>query len=200
MRVGVAIPSGTMVHTNFALSLAALMGNVRDHQCLLINSRSSNIAISRNRAVLEAKAAQCDALLFLDTDMSFPADTLERLVRADKDIVGCNYVMRQPPYAALARSLGNAHVQVQGVTQVERLPTGVMLIRMAVFDRLPQPWFRFPVLDNAEIGGEDYWFCDAARQAGFSVWMETDLSLQVVHWGEMGARWTGGGHELLPKI
>ena len=63
-----------------------------------------------------------------------------------------------------------------------------MLTRMSVFDRLAKPWFQMPVFGE-EVGGEDYFFCDAARAAGYKIWMDTDLSLMLAHWGEVGYRW-----------
>ena len=45
------------------------------------------------------KPMSADEILWVDTDMQFPEDALLRLLAHDKDIVGCNYRTRTPPYA-----------------------------------------------------------------------------------------------------
>jgi hypothetical protein len=108
------------------------------------------------------------------------------------DVVGCNYVMRQSPFRSLVTGLTPT---VQGMTEVARLPTGFMLIDMKVFDKLKKPYFRFPFQEEApgipaSLGGEDYAFCDAVMAAGGKIFMDTDLSLELTHWGEMGVQWS----------
>jgi hypothetical protein len=36
--------------------------------------------------------------------------------------------------------------------------------------------------------GEDYDFCNRARTANIPVFMDTELSLEIIHWGEAGWR------------
>ena len=66
-----------------------------------------------------------------------------------------------------------------------RIPTGCLLIRMSVFDKLPRPYFRFESNEESgDIIGEDYIFCDRARAAGFRVWCDPALSHEIGHIGQ----------------
>jgi hypothetical protein len=213
-----------MVHANFAMSLAALAQGVQAYEGVahvrimpegLINTKGSIIPKSRNTLVAQAQAMKMDYLLFLDSDMMFPQHTLARLLAHDKDIVGAAYVQRVKPYALLAKILGRDRQLVQsGIHEVAGLPTGCLLIKMDVFDKLKKPYFRTPAIEEGQtlrealaattdgdaiaeqfqhlcvddgmpkILGEDYYFCAAARAAGFQIWMDIDLTYQVEHVGE----------------
>ena len=80
MRVAIIIPSGTLVHANFAIALAAMVARLDNTEIALINPKSSLVASSRNRGVKSALETTPDYILFLDSDMSFPQDTLDRLM------------------------------------------------------------------------------------------------------------------------
>jgi glycosyltransferase involved in cell wall biosynthesis len=200
--VCVAVPSGSLVHANFAIALAAMVRDTRDVGFNFLNIKSSNIAISRSTAVEKAQEAGFDYLLFIDSDISFPSDGLKRLLNHAEEtghkIVGCNYVQRQPPFRSLAYGLLNDGTQqeVQGFVQVRRLPTGFLLINMKVFEQLVPPYFRFGFQEKTDIlpaciTGEDYWFCDKMFELGIEMWMDTDLSMNLIHWGDRGVQWSG---------
>ena len=69
-----------------------------------------------------------------------------------------------------------------GLEQVDSVGCGVMLVRLSVFDALPQPWFSTPYNGREHIG-EDLYFCQQARAVGFDVWIDHDLSQRVRHTG-----------------
>jgi hypothetical protein len=144
------------------------------------------IADLRNKAVKAAQAAGASHLLFLDSDMRFPEDTLDRLLQHNLDIVAANYVQRTMSEWCVARSEG-VPVQSQGRTGlqvVDSTGTGVMLIRMSVFDQLPTPRFDTPC-DGQVFTGEDVFFCQRAQMAGFDIFIDHDLSQDVRHQGSV---------------
>lgn len=126
------------------------------------------------------------AVCFPSGDMVFPRTTLHRLLVHRKDIVGATYVRRVPPYSILGAALqGEPTCDEQGLAEMKRLPTGCPLIRMAVFEALSQPYFRFLNDERTgEILGEDYVFCDRAREAEFRIWCDTRLSQEIAHIGQ----------------
>jgi hypothetical protein len=149
------------------------------------------IANLRNTAVKLAQAVKASHLLFIDSDMRFPEDTVDRLLAADKYIAAANCVMRTMPELWVARKDG-VHVSSVGKSGLEAVDTmgcGVMLIKMGVFDALSQPWFSTP-FNGSDHTGEDVFFCQLARRAGLSVWIDHDLSQMVRHTGtvELGAQ------------
>ncbi len=192
-KVAIVVPSMAMVHMRFAMALAGVVAESARYAVLdIINPRGGVTAANRNQGVLRALKLDADYVLFLDSDMSFPSNTLVRLLAARKDIVGANYVARGPGHRSLVIPKGNVKTTAAGVVEVDKLPTGIMLIRTEVFKKLKKPWFIYPAFEE-DIGTEDYPFCDAAREAGYQIYCDIDLSLEVVHWGDMGFRWNAQG-------
>jgi len=178
----VAIPCLDMVAADFAFSLARLIGRGTPTMTV-VDARSSDVAWSRNECVRQALAGPYSHLLFLDSDMNFPADTLTRLLGHGKPIVGATYVRRNAPFNLLGAFPGDT-VASTGVVEALELPAGCLLINVAVLRKLSWPWFRFDY--GPEPGqriGEDIWFCRKAREAGVKVWCDLDLTKELHHVG-----------------
>ena len=124
-----------------------------------------------------------------------------RLMRHDVDIVGANCISRRPPYALTARTEANEWVytsnESSGLEKVGKVGTGVLLVSMEVFKNIEPPWFNlewFPMghhLHTQEgnqdvLLGEDYWFCDVAKKAGYEIYIDHDVSKEVLHIGQFG--------------
>jgi hypothetical protein len=184
--VAVCFPSGDMVHADFALALAGVCAAAADFETPIVNAKSSIVAEARNRCVELARGHGAGHLLFLDSDMVFPRATLERLMAHGKDIVGATYPKRVAPHPALGAVLEGGRVEGGGaLVEMRHLPTGCLLVRMAVFDALDAPHFRFAVdAATGAIVGEDYDFCNRARAAGFAVWCDPGLSFEIGHIGQ----------------
>jgi hypothetical protein len=189
--VTIGIPSGDFVHADFAMSLAMLCMSP-GAQVALANAKSSLVPLGRNQIVGAAQAMKATHLLFLDTDMVFPADTLKRLLEHEKDIVGATYSKRAPPFHSLTITEEGALAQISsGLHRVKLLPTGCLLIRMHVFDKLSLPYFNLET-EGEQLRGEDYYFCEKARAGGFDLWCDGDLSSQLGHIGQNIFRLNGG--------
>jgi GT2 family glycosyltransferase len=179
--VAICIPSGDMVHADFAANLAAL--------CLdpgarigLINNKGSLISVGRNNCVAAAQKINAAYAFFLDTDMVFPVDVLKRLLKHDKDIVGALYAARRPPFQSIGVPFEGT-AEVNGLRRMKTMPTGCLLIKMRVFEKLSKPWFSERV-EGEKILGEDIHFCERAHAAGFEIWQDTALAREVGHIGE----------------
>lgn len=203
LTIGIVVPSGDQVHANFAMALAFMMHVSRGARLPLINVKGSNVARQRNDGVAQAQGLGCPWILMVDSDMTFPPNALARLLAHQKDIVGGTYARRCLPHDNLAKPKGGESQVVNGgLVEVDALPTGFLLIRTEVFEKLKRPYFRWGVLEEGEeradglkgpyLPGEDYNFCEAARAAGFSIWLDVDLSYELVHWGEHGIRLSAG--------
>ncbi|HEY6028335.1 MAG TPA: hypothetical protein VIV09_15670, partial [Pseudolabrys sp.] len=101
MKIGIVSPARDMVHTGYAFDLANMIGfTCATRPDITIGSYVSlgtMIFDQRIKLVREAMEEGCDYILWLDTDMRFPKDTLIRLLAHDRDIVAANYVTRQIP-------------------------------------------------------------------------------------------------------
>lgn len=195
-QIGIGVPSGDMLHTNFAMAMAAMCfyNGLMKMPIAIMNQKGGHIADARNRMVEHAQKINCEWLLMLDSDLTFPPQTLARLLSHDKPVVGCTYARRSQPHDNLAVPLGQQPVQnASGLTAVDRLPTGCLLLRLDIFKKMKRPYFRFEHVEEdvekgikPKTGAEDYYFCDAVRRAGETVWLDVELSFALTHWGEVG--------------
>jgi len=186
IRIAISVPSGDMVHADFAMCLARMCTTTHGMLVNVINNKSSIVAIARNNGVQLAQEFGAHYLLFLDSDMMFPENTLWRLLMHRQDIVAATYTKRVPPYPTLGNVLsGDVSLAPPGLVEMARVPTGCLLIKMHVFDKLPRPYFRFEANEQTgDIIGEDYIFCDRARAAGFRIWCDPVLSHEIGHIGQ----------------
>jgi hypothetical protein len=195
-RVAIAVPSGDMVHADFAIAYAQLCMASAALQLQLITVKSSIVAQARNNGVELAKNCGADFIFFLDSDMLFPPTALFRLLLHRKDIVGATYTKRVAPFEILGTKLTEQPAVLSGdLLEMQRIPTGCLLINMCVFEKLSKPYFRFETGADGAIVGEDYVFCDQARAAGFRIWCDAVLSREIGHIGQQVYRLpTAGSH------
>lgn len=196
LKVAIGLCSGDMVHTDMAMCLARMMMYTA-LKCTnisilgIINRKCSTIHAGRHECVVEALKLGADKLLFIDSDMMFPHDSLSKLVAGNVDIVGCDYMKRRAPYENTTRILRDnkeilAPLDSEGLKEVHRIGTGFLLVDMNVFKTIEEPYF-LPGAEIIETGpqfiGEDYNFCDDARSKGFNVHCDFDLSKKIGHIG-----------------
>lgn len=189
-HIAIGLPSGDMVHKNHALSLAAMAFSY-GMKLTLLDSRSSIITNARNECVKQAQLNNADYLFFIDSDVCFPNHALVRLLSHKLDIVGATYHRRVPPFDVLGRTLTEGPTEVKtGLLEMAGLPTGLLLIKMRVFDKIKRPYFRLIHTEESEglpegdTLGEDYYFCNKMREAGVKMWCDVDLSYSVGHVGQ----------------
>lgn len=205
--IAIGIPSVDFVDADFMMSIASQCQSFRG-VTMMVNSKGCYIDLGRMKclnAAREATATLSDGriikpthLMFFDSDMTFPNHTIQRLMSHDKDIVGCIYSMR---IADKDGNIPNIGRTVGGVTSMktyidsplvdmELLPTGILLIKMSVFDKLPDydddgPIFGYRWMkDLKAYEREDVRFCRIAREHGFNVWCDPWLSMQIGHIGQ----------------
>lgn len=144
---------------------------------------------ARNAIVDEAQKLNVDWLLMLDDDMiinphgSYPTPDyglIEKLVAHDKDICGALYYQRTGAClpVAMVKSGERGYRFLRddeltgGLQPVDVAGGGCLLVRMKIFDRLPQPFF------SAEHEyGTDVQLCRAAAEKGFTVWLDSSVEL-----------------------
>ena len=146
-------------------------------------------AQARRKLTARAIAHQDTHILFIDDDMDFPYRAAHRLLEHDKDIIGANYTSRfYPPQPLAVKDMKFISSRGRsGIEKVDHVPTGLMLIKTAVFAKLEKPYFESPALEDGDDGmSDDVYFCRKARKAGFDVWVDHDLSMEVQHIGQIG--------------
>lgn len=185
-KIGVVVPSGDTVHSRFMVALVSLFqySLARGLELVIINPRSSSISQGRSIGVEIAQSRGVEYILFLDSDMIFPYTTLEGLLSRGKDVIGATYVKRMLPTSLNHHELDGASPEVgHGVREVSHLPTGILLIKMSVFDGWEKPYFRMHYPGDGTEIAEDFYFCDRVRAAGGSCWLDADLTKYIGHLG-----------------
>lgn len=179
--VMIGVPCGDRVHTQFMHSIWGLGRQYPGKQGVILG-HSSMIVNARNQIVEGCQAfttPKVDYLLFLDSDMTFPPSTIQRLLKHDKDIVCATYRRRGPPYDLLGHGPKG---EATGLVEMTHIPTGCLLIKMSVFDKFTKPYFRFEADEAAGMThGEDFVFSRDARAKGFQLWCDLDLTTEIGH-------------------
>lgn len=201
-RVVVGMPAGSEVKTMFALDLQRfyryVIKNQKDVELLNpLMASGSLIPMQRQLIVEAALKLEATHIMWIDTDMRFPATTLAGLLSRDKDIVGAGYPERRPPFKPTAfRSWNDMDLRAYtmehstGLEQVVALGGGMLLVRTDVYKEMPRP--HYLVGWSNERGnylGEDMYFAYRAGQTGFDTFLDHDLSKLIGHTGDFDFTW-----------
>lgn len=143
---------------------------------------------ARNAIVRHARELDATHLLWVDDDMTVPADIVQRLAAHGRQIVGGVYHQRKPPYRPVAWDFNDRNEMVyltalkdDGLMQVGGIGTGCLLIAMEVFERVPEPWFLCRHDPDAPAGfayqfvGEDVDFAYHLKDLQIPVWLDCDV-------------------------
>lgn len=192
MKITLATVTNRQVQPQTLESLLKLVNHSKDIDFhILVATRGFNIAENRNYCVIQAIKNGSDYLLFVDDDMTFPEDTLEKLLAHEKEIVGVNSYSRCLPLSStvgLMDEKGNyKHPDYHPEFEM-RIPEepfkaffvgcGVCLIDMKVFKKVKKPWFKFITgKDGQVIHGEDGYFCEQAKKKGIDIWCDPTIPI-----------------------
>lgn len=189
------------------LSLLAPLANCR-HAILSIKDMDRGPA--RTALVKQARSYGARWGMFLDDDTVPPPDAMQKLQyvleNADEDVavVGGIYTTKSDPAVPLVfqdYGIGPYWRWKRGdVFECQAVATGCMMIRLSVFDDLPEPWFvDVHGVEHARSLGlyrngdalplstewtDDMYFCYRLRNAGFR--MMAHGGVLCDHWGQDG--------------
>ena len=196
-RIALCCPTGEDVRTAFAVSLFETLQYTVAHaddsiEWVKLNAfATSMLPWSRHELARISLAQGATHLLWIDSDMQFPADMILRWAKRDEPIIGINAMSRRPPYNCTAQNEAMQHIVTSpdstGFEKVGRTGFGIIWVAAEVFRAVPQPWFNFQWLEDRQCyRGEDYFFLEAAKRAGYGVVIDHDISKKVVHIGQFG--------------
>lgn len=204
LKLGIGIPHNTY-YAPFAF-FDSFIAMEKIPFIYLRSSAGNNIAGMRNNIVKAALKNACSHLIMMDTDQIYPHETITRLLEHRLPIVGCKIHRRYPPFDPLMFS-GEPHKYLNiddddyepgALVKVDATGTGCVLFDMRVFQDIPAPWFAEEI--NPETGevetGEDFYFCQKAREHGFDIYVDT--SLNVGHLSQMIVN--EGTHKLYKRV
>lgn len=193
LKICVALCTNRLVQPLTTISLMHLIEATDLPLHILLADRGYNIAENRSYAVIQAKKNNCSHILFVDDDMTFEGDILDKLLALKKEIVGVNSYSRVLPLRSTVGLMDeNGEYMSPEKYPFQEIPAepfkamfvggGVMLIDMKVFEKLEKPYFAFEADQEGMITeGEDGYFCRKAREKGIEIWCEP--SVKVGHLG-----------------
>lgn len=198
MKTLIAIPCMDMVHTNF---LKSILGMRKVGEVQFQISCSSLIYDARNGLVKRAIEGKFDRILWLDSDMDFEPDLMERL-SADMDegreYVTALFFKRKAPikpciYSELAymRNPDNGNLTPIAVCledyprdQLFEVAASGMAATMMSVDLAKRVQEKFGQPFSPQLGfGEDLSFCGRAKQVGARMWCDSRIKVGHVGMG-----------------
>lgn len=173
----------------------------KEHQISLITLESSMLSSSREKIVRQAlKNKEYTHLMWVDSDMKVPMDTIHRLLAHDKDFVAANCTTRKPPIEPVAHGLDGKRmysVGKKGLEEAQHVGLAVALVKLEPLKRLRPPLFLMDwIPDIDDYCGEDVYFTQKLRELGISLWVDHEVSLGVDH---VGSRAYGHADVVIPK-
>lgn len=158
-RLFIATPTADgIVLAGYVAALAAMLGRLHA-QGIATTYRTldgSDLVAQRNRLTQAFLASDATHLLFIDSDMSFPPELAERLLAADKALIGTVYPKRALDLAVLRQQAGRMPFEQalaltyrwnlrplpggitvrDGLCRVEGVGGGFLMIRRDCFETL----------------------------------------------------------------
>lgn len=202
-KVGFAFCSHDRVHPGTMYDAMHLVGHMiatggyvpetnQHHSLALDWCQTSMLPEGRRMIVQDLKDKGADKLLFFDTDMRFPRQSLHMLLRHDVPIVGVNYPSRRPPYRYTAATMQDEPLitrpESTGLVEVAHVGFGFILLDMSIFADDDGPWFSFDWYRREDgkwgLVGEDVTFCREMRARGHKIYVDQELSASIGHEGD----------------
>jgi len=168
------------------------------------HSKATFVAHARNLIVEAAIDVGAEYIMWTDSDMTFPKETLLRLRSWNKDIVCASYPKKKPPYKIVGKlkprpgdKVGEfKEVLTNGLYEMDEVGFGVMLTKTEIFKKMPKPWFHYEYKKGSNnLTGEDVLWCPRVQKLGYKIWIDAALSMYVGHIGNFIFR-PEGAYEL----
>lgn len=187
-KIFVAVPTLNMVPVKFVSSLIMLLYHHIDGAEIYLQIVSDSLTYTaRDTLAQMAMDQECDYVLWIDSDMVFPADALERLLKHDKDMVTAVYYKRRGDHSPViycgvweGEATTYYDFPKDGLFEVAGCGFGFVLTRTEVLKAVTE---RYHLLFHPMIGlGEDLSFCNRWLSCGGEIWC--DPTIKLGHIGE----------------
>ena len=197
MKVAIGIPTPEYVHVDFALKnlpqiIFYTKSKFPDIELFIMDKGGVRTDSNRNSILKECLDEGVEAILWLDSDMVYPINILEKYINADVDIVGSLYFKRSEPYEPIAYVKGDnpnkpfSYVDVTALpkdqlVEVDGLGYGGLFVKTKVYEVMgDDKWttygtnFHIP-LDLPDKLSHDLVFCRDAQKHGFKLYLHTGV-------------------------
>lgn len=200
-RIGICVPSLGTWEDEFSFHLQKMIvfssqkpfpGYAQARHVGLKKKTGSLMPLIRESFFDELVAEKYTHAMLIDSDQTFPHDTIHRLIAHQKPIVAANVATKEFPSRPTARKKNGtpfgapvfSSPKKVGLEQVWRIGCAVMLIDLSILKKLGRGLFE--VVWHPDINqyrGEDWSFCQKCEEADVPIYIDHDLSRQVGHIG-----------------
>jgi cellulose synthase/poly-beta-1,6-N-acetylglucosamine synthase-like glycosyltransferase len=126
-----------------------------------------------------------DYFFFIDSDMIFAHDTLDKLIEADKDIITGLYFQKHKPHYPLLlkirelsdlehytrkKYVWHTEYKLNEIEEIDACGAGALLVKSDVFKKVNSPWFDFKIDNIGCPVGEDIFFCRKLQNNGYKIY------------------------------
>jgi hypothetical protein len=198
-KVMVAIPaySGTIHFGTFRSLMADLFTLASRGDTAEVHDECGNALIADARALIVAQflASDAEQLIFVDSDVSWEAGALVKLIDAPVDFVAGIYPQRKDPINYCVKWLDKPELQaVDGLLEVAGVPAGFMRLSRSMLEKMVEQYpdseyysenapdkRAWALFADYRIGkhkmGEDYSFCRRWTDMGGKVWIDPEIRM-----------------------
>lgn len=202
-KLFIAIPCYREMDALFAQCLMRLINRPPDLEfALRMNIGDSLVSRARNSLTADFLASDCTDLLFIDSDLLFSAEHVERIAAHDVDVVGGLYPKKQEgPLAWVLNACADSEVRPDGLQRVSYIGTGFLRVSRRVFEQMAARYDMGYKPDQSQrplehdfwaVGtyryrdgstrylSEDWFFCQRWLDLGGQVWADGKIVLRHV--------------------
>lgn len=190
-KIFIAVPSTEQVVAEFAqcLSMSTAYLVSQGHTINVALNIGSYVAKNRRELVEYFLNTDYEYIWWLDYDHTFPIDACSRLLKHNAEIVGCNYRKRRfpdPVFIGYRNDTGTVELTDDSppTEYVDILGMGCCLVKREVYEKIGPPYYIMDFDKKKRLEtGEDIYFCQKAKEKGYKVLCDNELSKEISHVG-----------------
>jgi hypothetical protein len=191
IKIAIGLPTAGNVKIETVLSLVMAIQKTKNAHLLLCFYKGTYIHQLRSAILNEAREKKADYLMFVDSDVTFPSDGIQKLLDLNKDIIGGAYNMKSLPKMTTIKIAGTDGKKYSAIEnfvmpnepfKCAAIPTGFMLIKLDAIKDLVNPFNYGYREKDGEFIGEDVYFCEKAQEIGLDIWC--DPTIPISHIGD----------------
>jgi len=144
-----------------------------------------------------------DYLFFIDSDMVFARDTLDKLIEADKDVITGLYFQKHKPHYPLIlkirefenqdslkkrKYVWHTEYKFGEIEEIDACGAGALLVKSSVFKKVNSPWFDFKIDDIGCPVGEDIFFCRKLQANGYKIYSHNNTFIDHIGNASIGMK------------
>jgi hypothetical protein len=205
-KLFIAVPIYGMVEPNFFLSWSRLLANWNLNVAIYPHLGDSLVSRARNHCTRMFLESDCTHMLFIDSDLTFSVDQINRLMTHDEEVVGGMYWKKsEGDPQGVWNLIPDREIMPNGLLRAGYIGTGFLRIARSVFEKMIasfgdemayrlDPDQKQLEYDFWHVGpykyadgrptrylSEDWWFCQKWMDLGGKCWL--DLGVQLAHSG-----------------